>query len=141
MHSFIAVPGAGGTMKIVPDANQRFYPGSQDLQDNVSPTSDEVVTQVIPVKNVSAVQLVTVLRPLVPTTGQINAYSPANMIIISDHAANVSRIMKIIARIDQVGDCRRGSGPDAECLGHRSRARCSPASTRDRRSRSLACNP
>ncbi len=49
-------------------------------------------------------QLVTVLRPLVPTTGQINAYSQANMIIISDHASNVSRVMKIIARIDQVGD-------------------------------------
>ena len=26
------------------------------------------------------------------------------MIIISDHASNVNRIMKIIARIDQVGD-------------------------------------
>jgi general secretion pathway protein D len=104
VHGFIAVPGADGTYKIVPDANQRFYPGNQDLQDNISATSDEVVTQVIPVKNVSAVQLVTVLRPLVPTTGQINAYSPANMIIISDHASNVNRIMKIIARIDQVGD-------------------------------------
>jgi general secretion pathway protein D len=104
VHQFIAVPGAGGTMKIIPDANQRFYPGSHDLQDHVSATSDEIVTQVIPVKNVSAVQLVTVLRPLVPTTGQINAYSPTNMIIISDHAANVSRVMKIIARIDQVGD-------------------------------------
>jgi general secretion pathway protein D len=104
VHQFIAVPGAGGTMKIIPDANQRFYPGSHDLQDHVSSTSDEVVTQVIPVKNVSAVQLVTVLRPLVPTTGQINAYSPTNMIIISDHASNVNRVMKIIERIDQVGD-------------------------------------
>jgi len=104
VHSFIAVPGADGTIKIVPDANQRFYPGSQDMQDHVNPSSDETITQVIPVKNVSAVQLVTVLRPLVPTTGQINAYSQANMIIITDHASNVNRIEKIIARIDQVGD-------------------------------------
>ncbi len=104
VHSFILVPAAGGAMKIVPDSNQRFYPGARDLQEGVSSTSDEIVTQVIPVKNVSAVQLVTVLRPLVPTSGQINAYSQANMIIISDHESNVSRIMKIIARIDQVGD-------------------------------------
>jgi general secretion pathway protein D len=103
VHQFIAVPGAGGTMKIIPDANQRFYPGTHDLEDHVSASSDEVVTQVIPVKNVSAVQLVTVLRPFVPTTGQINA-TPTNMIIISDHAANVSRVMKIIGRIDQAGD-------------------------------------
>jgi general secretion pathway protein D len=104
VHGFIAVPGAAGSIKIVPDANQRFYPGAEDMQDHVSSTSDETITQVIPVKNVSAVQLVTVLRPLVPTTGQINAYSQANMIIITDHASNVSRVMKIIARIDQVGD-------------------------------------
>lgn len=104
VHQFIAVPGAAGTIKIVPDANQRFYPGSDDLQERLNASSDEVVTQVIPVKNVSAVQLVTVLRPLVPTTGQINALSQANMIIISDHASNVNRVMKIIARIDQVGD-------------------------------------
>jgi general secretion pathway protein D len=104
VHQFIAVPGAGGTIKIIPDANQRFYPGSHDLEDHVSSTSDEVVTQVVPVKNVSAVQLVTVLRPLVPTTGQINAYSPSNMIIISDHASNVSRVQKIIKLLDVVGD-------------------------------------
>jgi general secretion pathway protein D len=104
VHGFIAVPGAGNSVKIVPDANQRFYPGSEDMQDHVNASSDETITQVIPVKNVSATQLVTVLRPLVPTTGQINAYNQANMIIITDHASNVNRIMKIIARIDQVGD-------------------------------------
>ncbi len=104
VHQFIAVPGAAGTIKILPDANQRFYPGNDDLKERLNASSDEVVTQVIQIKNVSAVQLVTVLRPLVPTTGQINAVPQANMIIISDHASNVNRVMKIIARIDQVGD-------------------------------------
>ncbi len=53
----------------------------------------------------SAVQLQTVLRPMLNTqNGQINAYTPTNMIIISDHASNVNRVMKIISRIDQVGD-------------------------------------
>jgi general secretion pathway protein D len=104
VHGFIAVPGAGGSIKIVPDANQRFYPGQDDLSEHVNGGSDETITQVIPVKNISANQLVTVLRPLVPTTAQINALSQANMILITDHASNVNRIMKIIARIDQVGD-------------------------------------
>jgi general secretion pathway protein D len=104
VHHFIAVPGADGSIKIIPDADQRIYPGSDDLSDHVSSTSDEIVTQVIAVKNVSAVQLQTALRSLVATTAQLSAYSPTNMIIISDHASNVSRIMKIIARLDQVGD-------------------------------------
>jgi general secretion pathway protein D len=104
VHGFMTAPGAGGSIKIVPDANQRFYPGTNDLPEHVNGASDETVTQVIPIKNVSATQLVTVLRPLVPTTGQINALNQANMILITDHADNVNRIMKIIARIDQVGD-------------------------------------
>ncbi len=105
VHKFIAVPGAGGTIKILPDAEERYSPGTHDLEDQVSATSDEIVTDVIPIKNVSAVQLQTVLRPLLNTqNGQINATSQANMIIISDHASNVNRIKRIIARIDQVGD-------------------------------------
>jgi len=104
VHGAIAVPGAGGSIKIVPDANQRFYPGADDLPEHINGGSDETITQVIPVKNVSANQLVTVLRPLVPTTAQINALNQANMILITDHESNVNRIMKIIARIDQVGD-------------------------------------
>ena len=102
VHQLIAVPGAGGTIKVVPDANQRFYPGT-DLPEHVSSTSDEVVTQVIPVKNVSATQLVPALRSMVPTTGSINAYTESNMLIISDHAANVARIQKIVERVDQPG--------------------------------------
>jgi general secretion pathway protein D len=104
VHGAIAVPGAAGTIKILPDSNQRFFPGTNDLPDHLNTASDEIVTQVIAVKNVSAAQLVTVLRPLVPTSGQLSPLAGANMIIISDHANNVSRIMKIIARVDQVGD-------------------------------------
>ena len=33
VHKFIAVPGAGGTIKIIPDSDQRFYPGTHDLED------------------------------------------------------------------------------------------------------------
>src|SRR5580658_680497 len=53
VHGFIAVPGGGNVVKIVPDANMRQYPGL-DLADHVSSTSDEVVTQVLAVKNVGA---------------------------------------------------------------------------------------
>src|SRR5580658_9606423 len=70
VHHVIAVPGANGVIKIVPDADERYYPGQDDLEDHVSGTSDEIITQVVPVKNVSATQLLTALRPLVPTSGQ-----------------------------------------------------------------------
>jgi general secretion pathway protein D len=102
VHGFIAVT-AGDIIKILPDANARQIP-SIDLPDHVSSTSDEIVTQVIDVKNVSAAQLVPILRPLIPQYGQLAAYPASNILIISDRANNVNRIMRIIRRIDQVGD-------------------------------------
>jgi general secretion pathway protein D len=102
VHGFIAVQ-AGEVTKILPDANARQIP-SIDLPDHVSATSDEIVTQVIDVKNVSAAQLVPILRPLIPQYGQLAAYPASNILIISDRANNVNRIIRIIRRIDQVGD-------------------------------------
>jgi general secretion pathway protein D len=101
VHGFIAVP-AGDVIKIVPDANMRQYP-SDDLPEHVSSTSDEMVTQVLAVKNVSAAQLVPVLRPLMPQNAQLSAVTGANILILSDHANNVNRMIRIIERIDQVG--------------------------------------
>ena len=102
VHGFIAVP-SGGVIKILPDANARQLPAN-DLPSRVSSTSDEIVTQVIAVRNVSAAQLVPILRPLIPQYGHLAAYPASNMLIISDRASNVSRMVRIIQRIDQTGD-------------------------------------
>jgi general secretion pathway protein D len=101
VHGFVAVP-AGNIIKVLPDANLRQMPGD-DLPEHVSSSSDAVVTQVIAVRNVSAAQLVPVLRPLMPQNAQLAAVNGANMLIISDRAGNVNRLMRIIARIDQTG--------------------------------------
>ena len=45
-----------------------------------------------------------ILRPLIPQYGHLAAYPASNMLIISDRAANVNRMMRIIQRIDQTGD-------------------------------------
>jgi general secretion pathway protein D len=112
VHGFIAVP-AGNIIKIVPDANMRQYP-ADDLPSHVSSTSDELVTQVLAVKNVGAAQLVPVLRPLMPQNAQLSAVTGANILIISDRASNVNRMMRIIARIDEVGN------PDIDVIPLRS---------------------
>jgi general secretion pathway protein D len=101
VHGFVAVP-AGNVVKIVPDANMRQY-AANDLPDRVSPSSDEMVTQVLAVQNINASQLVPVLRPLMPQNAQLSAVTGANILILSDRASNVNRMMRIIARIDQVG--------------------------------------
>ena len=102
VYGFIAVP-AGNVVKILPDANARQIP-ADDLPDRVSATSDEIVTQVLDVRNVSAPALVPILRPMIPQYGHLVAYPASNILIITDHASNVNRMMRIIRRIDQVGN-------------------------------------
>lgn len=100
VHGYAAVPGKD-VIKIVPDANAK-----QDAIENMNPRydsdSDEIVTHVIEVKHVDANQLVPILRPLVPQRGHLAAVPTSNVIIISDSASNIARLVTIINRIDQV---------------------------------------
>src|SRR6202034_271615 len=102
VYGYVAVP-AGKVIKIVPNTDLRQLPAN-DLPNSVSSTSDEIVTQIVTLKNVSAAQLVPMLRPLVPTYGHLAAYPGGNMLIISDRASNVSRVVHIIERMDEAGD-------------------------------------
>ncbi|MBK8537428.1 MAG: type II secretion system secretin GspD [Candidatus Competibacteraceae bacterium] len=98
VHGFAAVP-SGNVIKIVPaaGAKQESIP-TVDQRGGVEP--DQIVTRVIQVQNVSAAQIVPILRPLIPPQGHLAAYTPTNVLIISDSAANVERIASIIARVD-----------------------------------------
>ena len=102
VHGFAAVP-SGSMIKILPDAVAQ-----QDAASAVDGTparaADELVTEIVPVKHVSATELVPILRPLIPQYGHLAAYPASNMLIISDRANNVNRIVRIIRRIDQGGD-------------------------------------
>ncbi|MEO8306862.1 MAG: type II secretion system secretin GspD [Pseudomonadota bacterium] len=102
VHNFAAVP-TGNLIKIVMDASVRTVPGN-DLPATVNGNSDEIVTQVIVAKNVSAAQLATVLRPLIAQYGNLAPVPGTNTLIITDRASNVNRIMRIVSRVDQASD-------------------------------------
>ncbi len=67
--------------------------------DNI-PKNDGIVTQIIPVRFVNAVQLIKDLQPLVPTAATMTANEAGNAIIITDSEANIHRIAEIIHAID-----------------------------------------
>ena len=100
VHGMAAIP-SGSMTKIVPALEARQQPGNNYGSET---PGDAVVTQVVQIVNVSAAQLVPVLRPLMSTEAQLAAYTPANMLIISDRAGNVTRLLEIIHRIDQSTD-------------------------------------
>ena len=102
VYGFVAVP-SGNLIKILPDANARQLPGAEGSASG-SRAADDIVTQVISIKNVAAAQLVPILRPLIPQYGHLAAHPASNMLIISDRSANVQRMLRIIRRIDQATD-------------------------------------
>ena len=101
VHGYVAIQ-SGDLTKIVPDATARQFAGPLGASGAAGP--DDIVTQVIQVKNVGAAQLVPILRPLIPQYGHLAAHPGSNILIISDRAANVTRMLTIIRRIDQSND-------------------------------------
>src|SRR5690606_26806827 len=92
--NYAAVP-AGDVIKIVPMAQAKEYGGTLATKSHPG-TGDEVVVHVVPIDNVSASQLVPVLRPLLQEWGSITAYDPANTLILAGSASSVNRLVAII---------------------------------------------
>ena len=100
VYGYIAME-TGDITKILPNASARQYPGFLNTSDA---GADDIVTQVIQVQNIGAAQLVPILRPLIPQYGHLAAHPGSNMLIISDRALNVERMVRIVRRIDQSND-------------------------------------
>jgi general secretion pathway protein D len=98
VHGYVAVT-TDNVIKIIPSAAARQYP-----EGDASDGADAMLTQVIEVKNVSAAQLVPILRPLIAQYGHLASPPGSNMLIISDRASNVGRVINIIQRIDISSD-------------------------------------
>ena len=97
VHGFIASP-SGDVIRIQQSATGKQTPGLNDQLAQVAP--EELVTRVIAAQNVESTELVKILRPLIPQYGHIAAVAQPNIVIVSDHADNILRLMRIIEQID-----------------------------------------
>jgi len=97
VHGFAAVP-SGNVVRIVQQVLAKQSGNPQDF--STENPGEELVTQVLSVKNTDSNELVKILRPLIPQYGHIAGLSEPNALIISDHAENIARLTQIINRID-----------------------------------------
>ena len=97
VHGFAAVP-SGQVVRIVQQVLAKQSSNPQDF--STENPGEELVTQVLSVKNTDSNELVKILRPLIPQYGHIAGLSEPNALIISDHAENIARLTEIINRID-----------------------------------------
>ncbi|HSU67662.1 MAG TPA: type II secretion system secretin GspD, partial [Tepidisphaeraceae bacterium] len=63
--------------------------------------TDELITQVMPLKSVDAVKLKQDLQPLIAPTTDLTSNASSNSLIMTDTSANVKRIVKIVSNLDQ----------------------------------------
>ncbi|WP_299585769.1 type II secretion system secretin GspD [uncultured Microbulbifer sp.] len=92
----------GGTWKVVPDAlaKQQAIPVADE---NTRAPAESLVVRTVRVENISASQLIAMLRPLIPQTGHLAAYADTNTLIIADRAANIDQIIRLVKQLDRAG--------------------------------------
>ena len=94
------IVAAGGTTRVVPEADAKLQGGAVVPPRASAPSGDQIVTQVFRLNYESATSLLPVLRPLIAPNNTISAYPANNTLVITDYADNLRRIARIIEAID-----------------------------------------
>ncbi len=63
--------------------------------------TDELITQVVPLRSVDAVKLKQDILPLVGTDADLASNAASNALIITDTSANIRRVVEIVANLDK----------------------------------------
>ena len=98
----LAAVKSGNVWRIIPkegavQTSTRTIVGAQ-LDPGVP--GDEVITQLIPLQFTNATEVLTLLRPFVPPQGAITATRDTNLLVITDAAANIRRLLDILKLVD-----------------------------------------
>jgi general secretion pathway protein D len=99
--NYFAAYESNGIVKVLPDAGARQLPIPVTNDVPAKALDDEYVTVMFQAKNMCAAQAVPILRPLMPQAAHLAAFPQANILLISDHAANARRIIDLAGRLDK----------------------------------------
>jgi len=93
---------SGRTLNVVnkDEMKQRPLPVNSGPEPEKIPATENMVTQILPVKFISAEQLMRNLEMLLPTTSVMSANAGANALILTDTQVNIRRVAEIIKALD-----------------------------------------
>ncbi len=95
-----AVIDDGGLVKVVPEADAKLQSGPVEAGRVPSRSGDQIITQVFNLSHESATNMIPILRPLVSPNNTVTAFPNNNSLVITDYAANLNRLSRIIAALD-----------------------------------------
>ena len=92
----------GRTLKIVnrEEAKKQNIAVKSGADPDAIPATDEVVTQIIPVKYANATQLTKDLQPLLASGAELTANESANALVLTDTQSNIRRMTEIVKALD-----------------------------------------
>ena len=101
VQGFTAVK-SGNLYKIIriEGARERAVPTIVGPNADPARTTDEVITQIVPIRFSNVNDLSTLMRPLVSTRGNLIAHRETNILVITDAASNVRRLLDIVRLVD-----------------------------------------
>ncbi|MBW2109370.1 MAG: type II secretion system secretin GspD [Deltaproteobacteria bacterium] len=102
VHGFTTVE-AGNVIKIVPSTVARGKSIETRLREEARSPEDKVVTQLIRLNYANPDELKKLFAPLISKSSVIVSYPPSGMLIVTDVASNIQRLLRIISAIDVVG--------------------------------------
>ena len=98
----LTVVSSGKYLRVIqsreaPKSNVRVFYG------DFVPASDEIVTLVYPLKNISSEDMPRIFQDLLPRTGNILVYPETNSVIMTDSGLNLRRMISILKSVDVPG--------------------------------------
>ena len=108
MNNVSLVPMGDKFLKVVQTGNarQEGMPIILNAPDKPFPEADQLVSQVIVLKNVEIAEITPIIQSLLHGYGKIQPLERNNSLLVTDTAANLKRVMEILEYVDQPVDAK-----------------------------------
>ncbi len=105
-RGYAVVPMENDVLKVVKSSAAKVEPLPLVGEGSDNYAGDEMVTKVVPVRNVSVRELAPILRQMIDSAGSGNVvnYDPSNVIMLTGRASVVERLTEVIQRVDHAGN-------------------------------------
>jgi general secretion pathway protein D len=94
---------SGRVVKIVPSKEAKQVGLPTVYNGSIATVGDEFITRLVPLRHVSAAEMVQVLQPMVSGDGLVLPYPQTNSLILTDAATNVKRLLLMLEDLDVEG--------------------------------------
>ena len=104
MKGFTVVPSGVDAYSIIPtsEAKQKGLKFDKEKK----PVNASYAAQLIPLKYISAGEVIKLVQPIISKDGSTSVFSPGNLLLVIDSGINIANIMSIIDVIDKPSESR-----------------------------------